>query len=145
MSTIVFRGKTYNSVFEMPDDIREAYQIEKRKHAGQGTPNKSLTDFIDMPDEIREMYERALKNVEEHPASSRPLNELPTTEDIYRQSAPSHMKNLPSDESVFRPSPPLSPPQHPAIEEDDGPRRLIISLLVAGLLAGIIFLAFQFG
>ena len=63
MPKIIFRGKTYYSEFEMPPNVRQSYRKEKRK-------------------------ERAVNNVEEKPASSRPLEESPKTEDIYRQSAP---------------------------------------------------------
>ena len=144
MSKIVFRGKTYNSVFEMPNDIREAYQIEKRKHPTEDIASKPLTDFVEMSDEIRELYERALGTLDDKPASSRPLSDLPKTEDIYRQSAPKHMKHLPSDESMYRPSPSLSPPTHPAIEADNGPQRLALTLFVIILLAGIAFLVSQY-
>jgi hypothetical protein len=57
MSKIVFRGKTYNSVLEMPNEIRAAYQIEKRTKAAGTNADKPLTDFIEMSDDIREMYE----------------------------------------------------------------------------------------
>lgn len=144
MSKIVFRGKTYNSVFEMPNDIREAYQIEKRKHPAGDKASKPLTDFVEMSDEIRELYERALGTLDEKPASSRPLSDLPKTEDIYRQSAPSHMKNLPSDEIIYRQSKPLPPPTHPAIEADNGPRRLALTLFMIILLASIAFFVFQY-
>jgi hypothetical protein len=144
MAKIVFRGKTYNSVFEMPNDIREAYQVEKRKTSPENNASKPLTDFVEMSDEIRELYERARGNVKETTTSSRPLSELPKTEDIYRQSAPSHMKNLPSDESVYRESEPLSPPSHPAIEPESGARRLALTLFVIVVLAGIAFLVMQF-
>jgi hypothetical protein len=144
MSRIVFRGKTYNSVFEMPNEIREAYQIEKRKQPVENNAAKPLTDFVEMSDEIRELYERALGNVEERPVSSTPLSELPKTEDIYRQSAPAHMQDLPSDESVYRPSPALSPPPHPAIEPEDGARGLALTLFMIVLLAGIAFFALQY-
>jgi len=145
MSKIVFRGKTYNSAFEMPDDIREAYQIEKRKQTTENSNvSKPLTDFVEMSDEIKELYERALGNVENKDFSSRPLSELPTTEDIYRQSAPAHMQGLPSDESVYRQSKPLTPPSEPAIELDNGPRRLALTLAVLILLAGIAFFVMQY-
>ena len=144
MPKVVFRGKSYNSVFEMPDDIRKAYQLEKRQRSSETNASKPLTDFVEMPDEIRELYERALGNVEERPASSRPLSELPRTEDIYRQPAPSNMKNLPSDESVYRPSPSLSPPSKPAIEPDNGPRRLAWTLALIVLLSGIAYFVMQY-
>jgi len=144
MSKIVFRGKTYNSVFEMPNDIREAYQIEKRKQPAENTAAKPLTDFVEMSDEIRELYERALGNVEDRTPSSRPLSELPKTEDIYRQSAPSHMQNMPSDESIYRQSKPLAPPAQPAIEDDNGPRRLAMTLAILLLLGGVAFFVMQY-
>ena len=144
MSKIVFRGKTYNSVFDMPNNIREAYQIEKRSQpAGQSNPSKPLTEFVEMSDEIREMYERALGNVEGGTASSKPLSELPDTEDIYRQAAPDHLKNMPSDEIIYRESKPLIPPAHQAIEDDDGPRRLALTLGVL-ILGGLAFFIFQY-
>lgn len=143
MSSIVFRGRTYNSVFEMPNDIREAYQIEKRKRPAENNASKPLTDFVEMSDEIREIYERALGTEKDKPASSRPLSELPKTEDIYRRSAPSHMQGLYSDKSVSQQSRPLPPP-HPAIEDDNGPRRLAWTVAVLILLAGIAFYALQY-
>ena len=144
MSKIVFRGKTYNSVFEMPDNIRKAYQTEKRNQPVDSNISKPLTEFVEMSDEIKELYERALGNVEDRTVSSRQLSELPTTEDIYRQSAPAHMKDLPSDESVYRQSKPLSPPSKPAIELDDGPRRLALTLAALVLLGGIAFFVLQY-
>ena len=144
MSSIVFRGRTYNSVFEMPDDIREAYQIEKRKKPAENNAARPLTDFVEMSDEIREIYERALGNVEQKPASSRPLSEFPKTEDLYRQSAPAHMRGFSQDEKMLRQSerPPL--PSQPAIEDDNGPRRLVWTFAVLILLAGIAFFALQY-
>jgi len=144
MSKIVFRGKTYNSVFEMPNDVREAYQIEKRNQPVGNTAAKPLTDFVEMSDEIRELYERALGNVEDRTVLSKPLSELPNTEDIYRQSAPSHMQNMPSDESIYRQSKPLAPPAKPAIEDDNGPRRLAMTLAVLLLLGGVAFFVMQY-
>ncbi|HAV75790.1 MAG TPA: hypothetical protein DCX53_00390 [Anaerolineae bacterium] len=144
MPKIVFRGKTYNSVFEMPNELREAYQVEKRRGPAGNNASKPLTDFVEMSDEIRDMYERALGTVKDKSVSSQPLSELPTTEDIYRQSAPSHMKNLPSDESAFRPSPSPVPPAHPAIEEDNGPRRLVLTIIGVMILAGAAFFVLQY-
>ena len=144
MPKIIFKGRTYNSVFEMPNEIREAYQIEKRKQPQENNAAKPLTDFVEMSDEIRELYERAMGNVDKKTASSKPLSELPRTEDIFRQSAPANMKNLPSDESVYRPSPSPNPPAHAAIEEDNGPRRLAFTIFTIILLAGIAYFVLQY-
>jgi hypothetical protein len=128
----------------MPNEIREAYQVEKRKQPAESNASKPLTDFVEMSDEIKELYERAMGTVEKKSASSKPLSELPKTEDIFRQSAPSHMKNLPSDESVYRTSRSPSPPAHPAIEDDDGPRRLALTIFAIIILAGIAFFVMQY-
>jgi hypothetical protein len=144
MSKIVFRGKTYNSEFEMPVDVYQAYQEEKRKEASadeNSATSKPLTDIVDMSPEMKEIYERAVSHVEERPASSRPLEELPKTEDIYRQSAPEDMKHLPSDESVYRPSRPIIDPVPSTIEPDQGMgmRGLMWGVIVALIITGIAF------
>lgn len=149
MSRIVFRGKTYYSVFEMPPNVRRAYEKEQQKqraNEGNASTAKSLTDLVDMPDEIKEMYERALGDVEDQPVSSRPLNELPDTEDIYRQSAPAEMKNRPSDEILYQPSQPVVDPIPPTIEPEEGigMRGLVWGVIVALILTGIAFVVSRF-
>lgn len=149
MSKIVFRGKTYNSEFEMPTDVYQAYQAEKRKESSveeNSTVAKPLTDVVDMSPEMKEIYERAVNKVEEKSPSSRPLRDLPKTEDIYRQSAPDDMKHLPSDESLYRPSQPIIDPVPSTIEPDQGlgMRGLILGVIVALVISGIAFLLSRF-
>jgi hypothetical protein len=141
---IEFRGKTYNSEFEMPYDIRQAYNREKERRAEKKTAAKSLTDVVDMSPEVKAIYERAVGKVEEKLPSSRPSIELPDTEDIYRQSAPDSMKHLPSDESIYRPSPPAVNEIKPAIEPESGVRRLLTSILWAFLIVAVVLLGMQF-
>jgi len=123
MSKIVFRGKSYNSVFDMPDEIRKAYQIEKRSGPKRES-EKLLTDFIEMSDELREMYERAAGNVNIKPP--RPQENRPS-----------------SEEKIYQPSPSISMSQKPAIEEDDGPRRLALTIVLLLLLSGIVLFVMQ--
>jgi len=144
MPKIVFRGKTYYSVFEMPPLVRQAYEKEQKKARAAeaaNTASKPLTDVVDMSPEIKEIYDRAVSNVEEKPASSRPLGDLPKTEDIYRQSAPADMKHLPSDESLYQPSRPVVDPMPPTIEPDEGMgmRGLAWGVIVALIISGIAF------
>jgi hypothetical protein len=108
MPKIEFRGKTYNSEFEMPPDVRLAYNQEK--------------------------------------LVSRPRNDLPKAEDIYRQSAPEDAKHLPSDESVYRPSPPVVDQMKPTIEPEPvfGTNRFISSILWALLLVVVAFIIMRF-
>jgi len=147
MTRIEFRGQTYNNEFEMPPDIRQAYEEEKARSGEKKETNKtSLTDVVEMSPQLKEIYERAQGKVEERPISSRPLNELPNTEDIYRQSAPEDMKHLPSDESIYRPSEPLIDPAKSVIEPESGlgMNRLISSVLWALILVVIVYFAMQF-
>ena len=129
MSQIVFRGKTYNSVFEMPDDIRKAYQIEKRKQPAENNASKALTDFVEMSDEMRELYERAMGSVSDKPVSSQPLSDLPSSDDIFRRAR--------SEEDMYRPSKMPKAPMHQAIEEDNSAGRLALIVGVLVLLAGM--------
>jgi hypothetical protein len=147
MPNIEFQGKTYNNEFEMPPDVRQAYEKEKeRSNDKNETSAKSLTDVVEMSPQLKEIYERAQGKVEEKPVSSRPLDELPKTEDIYRQSAPDDMKHLPSDESIYRPSEPLIDPMKSTIEPESGlgVNRLISSILWALILIVIVYFAIQF-
>jgi hypothetical protein len=147
MPRIEFRGKTYNDEFEMPREVRQAYNQEKKEQAKKNkTATKSLTDIVDMSPEVQAIYERALWKAEEKLASSRPLSELPKTEDIYRQSAPGDMKHLPSDESIYRPSEPLIDPTKPAIEPEPALRinRFVSSIVWALIIVVIVYFALQF-
>lgn len=147
MPKIEFRGRTYNNEFEMPFDVRQAYNEEKeRSNKNNHASGKSLTDVVEMSPQLREIYERAQGKVEQRPVSSRPLNELPKTEDIYRQSAPDDMKHLPSDESIYRPSEPLIDPAKSAIEPESafGMNRFISSIIWAFILVAVIFIIMQF-
>lgn len=149
MSRIVFKGKTYSSLSDMPTDVRQAYEKEQKKERSTETGNKAkkpLTDFVDIPSEVKGMYERALGKADENALSSRPLEDLPETEDIYRQSAPADMKDLPSDESLYRPSQTIVDPMPPTIEPDQGMgmRGLIWGLIMALVLTGIAFVISRF-
>jgi hypothetical protein len=147
MAKIEFRGQTYNNEFEMPYDIRQAYQREKERLAKKNESGaKPLTDIVDMSPEVKAIYERALGNVEKKlPASQQPKN-LPKTEDIYRQSAPDDMKHLPSDESIYRPSQPLIDPAKSVIEPESafGVNRFISSIIWALILVAVAFVIIQF-
>jgi hypothetical protein len=147
MPRIEFRGRTYNNEFEMPLDVRQAYNKEKEEQAKKNkTGTKSLTDIVDMSPEVQAIYERALGKVEEKLASSRSSNELPRTEDIYRQSAPDDMKHLPSDESIYHPSEPLIDPGKSVIEPEPafGINRFVSSIVWALMLVVIVYFVMQF-
>ena len=130
MPVIVFRGKTYNSVFEMPDEVRKAYQLEKKRPT---TENMSTPGMFDMPAEVREIYEKALDNLNEKPIASQTSNRAERSKNV-----------RPSDESLYRPSPPIITDSQPAIEPESNTRRLVTSLVLAFLLLGIAYLVLQF-
>jgi hypothetical protein len=142
MPKITFRGQTYNSEFEMPEEVRQDYQKEERRKKAR---NNSLQDVVDMTPEVRAVYERALNRVEERSASDQPLSDLPKTEDIYRQSAPADMKHLPSDESLYRPSAPVIDPVKSTIEPEPGivPGRLVTSVVWVLILLAIAYLVLE--
>ncbi len=136
MPKITFRGKTYYSEFEMPPNIRRAYQKEQIEK----TTTKPLTDVVDMPAEVKDVYRRALDR-EKQSNSFPSTKELPTTEELYRQSAPADMRHLPSDESVYRPSAPIIDPDHPMTEPES---RLVMRGLVFGILWSLVLIAIVF-
>jgi hypothetical protein len=141
MPEIRFRGKTYRSESEMPLEVRQAYNREQNN-----TVSKPLSDVVDMSPEVKAIYERALGKVETNVPASRRSAELPNTEEIYRQSAPSDMKHLPSDESIYRPSQPLIDPAKSVIEPESafGMNRFVASVVWALILALIGYLIVQF-
>ena len=147
MPKIEFRGKTYNNELEMPFDVRQAYKEEKeRSNQKNDASATSLTDVVEMSPQLKEIYERAQGKVEQRTSASRPSQELPKTEDIYRQSAPEDMKHLPSDESIYRPSEPLIDPTKSVIEPESafGVNRFVSSIIWALILVAVIFIIMQF-
>ncbi len=147
MSKIEFRGKTYNNEFEMPYDVRQAYNREKEHRSRGNTAGvKPLTEIVDMSPEVRAIYERALGNIEDKLPAAQPSRKLPKTEDLYRQSAPDDMKDLPSDESIYRPVRPLIDPENSTIEPESGfgMNRFVFSIIWVLIFLAIAFFVFQF-
>lgn len=146
MAKIEFRGKTYDNEYVMPYEVRQAYLKEKKQRAESSTASKPLSDIVDMPPEIKAIYERALGDVDNKLSSSKRTQELPKTEDIYRQSAPDNMKHLPSDESIYRPSQPLIDPDKSAIEPESalGMSRFISSVVWVLILVAVAFIVMRF-
>jgi hypothetical protein len=149
MTKIIFQGKEYNSLADMPAKTRHDYFKFK---AGYDIPEdkpEKKTDMTprgmeNMPDEVREIYERVRGKLDAKPIKASPIDELPKTEDLYRRSAPDGMKNQPSDEIVYKPSPPIIDPPPPIVESDHTLRRLLIFLGLALAAAGVV-LMFYFG
>jgi hypothetical protein len=139
MPPVTFKGKTYNSEFEMPQEVRQAYQKDQLRK----TNARSLTDVVDVPVEVGDFYRRALRREENSSSSS--TKDLPTTEELYRQSAPADMRHLPSDESVYRPSAPIIDPEYSTIEPESSLvlRGLVFGILWSLLLIAIVFLAIE--
>lgn len=146
MAKIEFRGKTYDNEYVMPYEVRQAYLKEKKQRAESSTASKPLSDIVDMSPEIKAIYERALGDVDNKLSSSKRTQELPRTEDVYRQSAPDNMKHLPSDESIYRPSQPLIDPDKSAIEPESalGMSRFISSVVWVLILVAVAFIVMRF-
>ena len=148
MTKIVFQGKEYNSLADMPAKTRHNYFKAKAGYdITEQEPQKNTmmpSGMENMPDEVKEIYERVRGKLDAKPIKATPVDALPTTEDLYRRSAPAGMQNQPSDEIVYKPSPPIIQPPPPLVESDHALRRLAVGLAVAALLLGI-FLAVYFG
>jgi len=142
MPQIKFRGKIYYSEFEMPPKVRQAYQKAKLEEAN----SKPLTDIVDLHPDVKAAYEKAVNKVENSSSAHQQTNDLPTTDEIYRQSAPQDLRHLPSDESIYRPAPPIIVPEKPTIEPESGmvASRLIYGILLAILVTGLVYFAVQF-
>ena len=124
----------------MPQEVRQAYQqYQMRK-----TNAKTLTDVVDMPAEVEDVYRRAF-NKEEQSSTSPSTKELPTIEELYRQSAPADMRHLPSDETVYRHSVPVIDPEYSTIEPESSLvlRGLVFGILWSLVIVGIVFLMIQ--
>ena len=149
MSKIVFQGKEYNSLADMPAKVRHNYF---KSRAGYDVPEEETKDkstmlpggLENMPSEVREIYERVRGKLDAKPVKASPIDELPRTEDLYLRSAPAGMQNQPSDEIVYKPSPPIIDPPPPIIESDHTLRKLAVGLAIAVLLMGVV-LAMYFG
>ena len=146
MAKIEFRGKTYDNEYVMPYEVHQAYLKERKQRAESSTASKPLSDIVDMAPEIKAIYERALGDVDNKLSASKRTQELPKTEDIYRQSAPDNMKHLPSDESIYRPSQPLIDPDKSAIEPESalGMSRFISSVVWVLILVAVAFIVMRF-
>jgi hypothetical protein len=142
MTKIVFQGKEYDSLADMPAKTRHDYfKFKAGYDIPEDKPEKKSdmtpSGMENMPDEIREIYERVRGDLDAKPIKASPIDELPKTEDLYRRSAPDGMKNQPSDEIVYKPSPPIIEPPPPIVESDHTLRRLLIFLGVALVLIGM--------
>jgi len=149
MPKIVFQGKEYNSLADMPAKTRHdyfkfkaGYDISEKEP--ENKPDIMPSGMENMPEEVREIYQRVRGKLDANPIRTSPIDELPKTEDLYRRSAPAGMQNRPSDEILYKPSPPIIDPPPPIIESDHTLRRLFIGLAVALLMFGIV-LAMFFG
>lgn len=149
MTKIVFQGKEYESLADMPAKTRHEYFKFKAGYDISEKEPDNKTDMMpsgmeNMPDEVREIYERVRGKLDAKPIKASPIDELPKTEDLYRRSAPAGMKDQPSDEIVYKPSPPIIEPPPPIVESDHTLRRLLIFLGLVLAVVGAV-LMFYFG
>jgi hypothetical protein len=140
MAKIVFRGKTYKSVFDMPDDVRRDYRKAKSS-ANTGMASGTFSSNLDnVPSIVKDIYERVQQNMGDVPPSSTPLDNLPKAVDMYSRKPMER-----SDESIYEPVPPLVSNPQDTIEPDTGIRRLVLSLFIIAILVGVVVAAAYFG
>lgn len=145
MPRIKFRDKEYNSLADMPAKVRHDYFKARAGYDVSEKESESKSSVIPsglekMPGEVREIYERVQGKIDAKPVKVKtsPVDELPSTEDLYRRSAPEEMQNQPSDEIIYTPSPPLIEPTPLAGETDQTLQRMVIGLAIVILLVGIV-------
>jgi hypothetical protein len=141
MTKIVFRGQEYNSLADMPAQVRHDYFMVKAGYDDPKAEAKSESGMLpagleQMPDEVREIYERVRGDLDAKPLKTSPVDDLPDTEELYRRSASQGLRDVPSDELVYNPSPPLIKPPPPVIESDRTFTKLVVGLLLVLLAAG---------
>jgi hypothetical protein len=140
MAKIIFRGKTYKSVFDMPDDVRRDYQKSKSTANASMASGTFSSNLDNVPPIVKDIYERVQQNMGDVPPSSRPLDNLPKAVDMYSRKPMER-----SDESIYEPAPPLVNNPRNTIEPDSGIRRLVLSFFLMALLFGGIVAALYFG
>ena len=116
MPQITFRGKTYYSEFEMPSNIRLAYQKDQLHKS----ITKSRTD-------VEDIHRRAQRQAISSPQTS----DLPAIEELYKRLAPEDRKPL---------SPAIDPEYSTVVPESS----LVIRGLVFGILWSLIIIAVIF-
>ena len=151
MPKIIFQGKEYDSIADMPAKARHDYfKFKAGYDIPEEAPEKKAGEIPDgmdgLPKEVREIYERVRGELDAKPTSTKasPVDSLPKTEDLFRRSAPDGMRDMPSDEIVYKPSPPIIEPPPPIVESDYTLRRFAVVMGIALLLLGIA-VAFYFG
>ena len=139
MAKIVFRGKTYKSIFDMPDDVRRDYRKSKSS-TNTGMASGTFSSNLDnVPTIVKDIYERVQQNMGDVSSSSAQLDNLPKAVDMYSRKPMER-----SDESIYEPAPPLVNNPRDTIEPDTGVRRLVLSLFIALLVGGVV-VALYFG
>lgn len=143
MAKIVFKGKEYDSLADMPAKLRHDYFKARAGYDITEEQSEDKSDMMpkgmeNMPSEVREIYERVRGDLDAKPIKASPIDELPRTEELYRRSAPEGMKDQPSDEIVYKPSDPIIEPPPPIVESDYTMRRLAIVLAITVLIIGAV-------
>jgi hypothetical protein len=156
MMQIVFNGKTYNSLDEMPANEREAYgQLQKIFVDANGN---GIPDFMegDMAKNVMTAFTNVVNydgkvynNLEELPPDARQkvekafakLNQLGIVTGSFTQG----VNKIPASfEPAFQPSKPLIP-QEPVVQAGEGNRwMLILGFLAALLVCAVVVALFMF-
>lgn len=144
MTKIVFQGKEYDSLADMPAKTRHNYFKVKAGYVIPETESKDnsgmmLGSMENLPDDVRDIYERVRSEFDVKPIGTKgsQIDKLPKTEDLFRRSAPENLRNTFSNESIYKTPPP------PVIESDYTLRRLLVWLALILFLAGVIFMLYM--
>jgi hypothetical protein len=141
MSKIIFRGKEYDTIDAMPPDIRQAYQQQMRQRIDQEMGGQYESNLDHIPSDVQEIYDQVLGRLQEQAAPPRPVEHLPSMQDLFDWAAPSAKQNMSSDKNSFRPSPPLIDSRQPAIKAESRARRMALGILLAAILLAAVIVA----
>ena len=141
MSKIIFRGKEYDTIDAMPPDIRQAYQQQMRQRIDQEMGGQYESNLDHIPSDVQEIYDQVLGRLQEKAAPPRPVEHLPSMQDLFDRAAPSAKQNMSSDKNSFRPSPPLIDSRQPAIKAESRARRMALGILLAAILLAAVIVA----
>lgn len=140
MARIVFKGQEYNSVDEMPLNVRMEYD------KAQGTPSdpklessELYSNLDQIPPDVRPIYDRVMGRIDDDKKKSgSSISDLPSVKDMMGRADPSEQEQSRSDETLFKPSPPLSSEQFDPSEKKSASAQVLISAILFVVILGIV-------
>ena len=142
MSKIMFKGQEYNSVDEMPLNVRKEYDELNGTPADPKLDASQLYSNLEqIPPDVRPIYDRVMGRIEDDKKkSASSTSDLPSVKDMMGHGDPSEIERARSEETLFKPSPPLDAGQiNPAQGNNPVPARLVVFAVLLMIILGAAF------